>query len=58
MATLATIRREQYARYQPLFWRPAAGSSVTGSFPGIDAPSLGQQPQSSSRNPGICGAGR
>jgi hypothetical protein len=26
MATLAAIRREQYARYQPLFWRPAAGA--------------------------------
>jgi GNAT superfamily N-acetyltransferase len=25
MAALAEIRREQYARYQPLFWRPAAG---------------------------------
>jgi len=25
MATLAAIRREQYARYQPLYWRPAAG---------------------------------
>lgn len=24
MAALAGIRREQYARYQPLFWRPAA----------------------------------
>lgn len=23
MAALARIRREQYARYQPLFWRPA-----------------------------------
>ena len=26
MTTLAGIRREQYARYQPLFWRPAAGA--------------------------------
>ena len=26
MADLAAIRREQYARYQPLFWRPAAGA--------------------------------
>ena len=26
MAALASIRREQYARYQPLFWRPAAGA--------------------------------
>lgn len=26
MTTLAAIRREQYARYQPLFWRPAAGA--------------------------------
>jgi hypothetical protein len=26
MTTLATIRREQYARYQPLFWRPAVGA--------------------------------
>jgi len=25
MATLAAIRREQYARYQPLYWRPATG---------------------------------
>jgi ribosomal protein S18 acetylase RimI-like enzyme len=25
MAILATLRREQYARYQPLYWRPAAG---------------------------------
>jgi len=25
MATLAAIRREQYARYQPLYWRPAVG---------------------------------
>jgi hypothetical protein len=25
MATLAALRREQYARYQPLYWRPAAG---------------------------------
>jgi hypothetical protein len=24
MAALAEIRREEYARYQPLFWRPAA----------------------------------
>jgi GNAT superfamily N-acetyltransferase len=26
MAALAGIRREQYARYQPIFWRPAAGA--------------------------------
>jgi GNAT superfamily N-acetyltransferase len=26
MTTLASIRREQYARYQPLYWRPAAGA--------------------------------
>ena len=26
MTTLASIRREQYAHYQPLFWRPAAGA--------------------------------
>jgi hypothetical protein len=26
MTTLAAIRREQYARYQPRFWRPAAGA--------------------------------
>lgn len=26
MSTLATVRREQYARYQPLFWRPAVGA--------------------------------
>ena len=26
MAALAAIRREQYPRYQPLFWRPAAGA--------------------------------
>jgi hypothetical protein len=26
MTALAGIRREQYARYQPLFWRPAAGA--------------------------------
>jgi GNAT superfamily N-acetyltransferase len=26
MTTVAAIRREQYARYQPLFWRPAAGA--------------------------------
>jgi hypothetical protein len=26
MAALAAIRREQYARYQPLFWRPAAAA--------------------------------
>ncbi len=24
MATLASMRREQYARYQPVYWRPAA----------------------------------
>jgi hypothetical protein len=24
MTTLAAMRREQYARYQPMFWRPAA----------------------------------
>jgi len=24
MTALASIRRDQYARYQPLFWRPAA----------------------------------
>jgi GNAT superfamily N-acetyltransferase len=24
MAALAAVRREQYARYQPLFWKPAA----------------------------------
>jgi hypothetical protein len=24
MITLAAMRREQYARYQPMFWRPAA----------------------------------
>ena len=24
MATLASMRREQYARFQPVFWRPAA----------------------------------
>jgi len=29
MTTLASIRREQYARYQPLFWRPAAGAQDT-----------------------------
>jgi len=26
MTALAAIRREQYARYQPLFWRPAAAA--------------------------------
>ena len=26
MTALASIRREQYARYQPLFWRPAAAA--------------------------------
>jgi GNAT superfamily N-acetyltransferase len=26
MTALAGIRREQYARYQPLFWRPAAAA--------------------------------
>jgi len=26
MASLAGIGREQYARYQPLFWRPAVGA--------------------------------
>lgn len=26
MSALAGIRREQYARYQPRFWRPAAGA--------------------------------
>jgi hypothetical protein len=26
MASLASIRREQYAHYQPLFWRPATGA--------------------------------
>jgi hypothetical protein len=26
IASLASNRREQYARYQPLFWRPAAGA--------------------------------
>lgn len=26
MTSLAAIRREQYARYQPLYWRPAAGA--------------------------------
>jgi hypothetical protein len=26
MAALATIRRELYTRYQPLFWRPAANA--------------------------------
>jgi GNAT superfamily N-acetyltransferase len=26
MAALAGIRREQYAHYQPLFWRPAVGA--------------------------------
>jgi GNAT superfamily N-acetyltransferase len=26
MASLAEIRREQYARYQPIFWRPAVGA--------------------------------
>ena len=26
MAAMAQIRREQYARYQPLFWRPAEGA--------------------------------
>ena len=26
MAALAAVRREQYARYQPLFWRPAAAA--------------------------------
>ena len=25
MATQAAMRREQYARYQPLYWRPAVG---------------------------------
>lgn len=27
MTALAALRREQYARYQPLFWRPAAGAA-------------------------------
>jgi GNAT superfamily N-acetyltransferase len=27
MAALADARREQYARYQPLFWRPAAAAA-------------------------------
>jgi len=26
MTALASIRRDQYARYQPLFWRPAAAT--------------------------------
>jgi ribosomal protein S18 acetylase RimI-like enzyme len=26
IAALAEMRREQYARYQPVFWRPAAGA--------------------------------
>ena len=26
MAALAAIRREQYASYQPIFWRPAVGA--------------------------------
>jgi GNAT superfamily N-acetyltransferase len=26
MTTLAAMRREQYARYQPMFWRPAEGA--------------------------------
>jgi GNAT superfamily N-acetyltransferase len=26
MADLAAIRREQYARYEPVFWRPATGA--------------------------------
>jgi hypothetical protein len=26
MTTLASIRHEEYARYQPLFWRPAVGA--------------------------------
>ena len=26
MAALAAVRREQYARWQPVFWRPAAGA--------------------------------
>jgi hypothetical protein len=29
MTTLATIRREQYSRYQPRFWRPAAAAQDT-----------------------------
>jgi GNAT superfamily N-acetyltransferase len=28
MTVLAGIRREQYARYQPVFWRPAAGAAA------------------------------
>lgn len=27
MTALASIRREQYARYQPLYWRPASGAA-------------------------------
>ena len=35
MAALAGIRREQYARYQPLFWRPApAASDKHGAYLG------------------------
>ena len=26
MTALAGIRRDQYARYQPLFWRPASAA--------------------------------
>jgi hypothetical protein len=26
MTALAALRREQYARYQPIFWRPAVGA--------------------------------
>src|SRR5215472_4059885 len=28
MTGLAAVRREQYARYQPVFWRPAADAQV------------------------------
>ena len=29
MTALASLRREQYARYQPVFWRPAARATGT-----------------------------
>jgi hypothetical protein len=29
MTTLASVRREQYARYQPLFWRPAVDARIS-----------------------------
>jgi hypothetical protein len=43
MTALAGIRREQYAQYQPLFWRPAVGALDKHRWPRPPCAALSRQ---------------